>query len=436
MGHPFSPVLCSTVVRRTFISCRIMYTITCLGRDQSLVRMPLCPNSGGLSTFTRSAKLYTSSASSIFIKEIAKVARHLHFFSFTNKIFKPETPVGIFDVPALKTHPGQSFNPLSRYLYIYLRRRNFVTFAENASLIITAPEYQCQSQRHRFSQWSATDQNKLGGSGVAQSLKCKSKQEKSDTISSSNEKSGLQLFHISSLTTKFGESYSYVAKHINSVFSQGYTVPKQDTFQGLSSVTGANRRVRRQKIPNSNETSEVKLNEEQITVEHNVSNNWEKAHPHFSRHINKYFGIKAADEAHNNREFSAEKKNSNMKHDSTKSNLETETGTTSQLNQKESTAREMAKLSHTSSIASNLGDNHFLTSSHINQYFGLQNGLNDYNRNVVTKMDPTSAKTTSLKDILHQPTSVIPGLLRAFLNLGPVIQTTAVTSPEAIINNR
>ncbi|MEQ2287134.1 hypothetical protein AMECASPLE_009385 [Ameca splendens] len=51
-------------------------------------------------------------------------------------------------------------------------------------------------------------------------------------------------------------------------------------------------------------------------------------------------------------------------------------------------------------------------------------------------MDPTSAKTTSLKDILRQPTSVIPGLLSAFLNLGPVIQTTTVTSPEAIINNK
>ncbi|KAM4736730.1 calcium-independent phospholipase A2-gamma-like, partial [Anableps anableps] len=445
MGCPFCPVLCSNAVKRTFISCRIMYTITCLKRNQSVVRLPLCLNSCRLYAFTGNVKLCTSSASSIFFQKIPKEVRHLRclcFYSSTNKeAFKAEAPVEIFDVLALRSHPGQSFNPLSRHFNIYLKRRNVVGFGENGSFIATVTEYQCQSHRRRLSQWSAADQNKQGDSNIAQSLKCKEKQEKSEPMASSNEKSGLQLFHISSLTTTFGESYSYVAKHINSVFSQGYKVQKQETFQGLSSVRGASQRVKRKKIPNSNEMSEIKLNEEQTTVEHNnISNSWKEAYPHIARHINKYFGAKAANEAHNDKEHPEENNNLNKKDVSAKSTSEIDSGTASPLNQEEYTSREMPNLYLSSSHASKLGDNYFQTSSYINQYFRSKSGLKDHNRIAITKMDLTSSKTTSMMDVLRQPSRIIPGLLSGILNLGHLSQDTdsktAVTSPEAIINNR
>ncbi|XP_015228940.1 PREDICTED: uncharacterized protein LOC107083906 [Cyprinodon variegatus] len=304
-----------------------MYKISFLRKVQPLVRLSLLPNSDRLSTLNSRVMLLKRFASSIFFKENAKEVRYLHclpFDSSNNKLFKGEPPAGISAVLALNHHPGQSFNVPSRYVNIYPKRRNLSVFAGNASFIVTVPEYHNQSQRRTLNQWSEADQNEQGSSCKVPSLKCK---EKSETVTSINEKSGLQLFHISSLTTAFGESYSYVAKHINSVFSQSYTRSKQEIFQGLSTIRGANRRVRRKKQTHSDAISEVKLNDERIAVGHdNVFNSWEEAYHQIARHINKYFMAKSADEAYSKKELLEEKNKSKKKYVFPESTSETGSG--------------------------------------------------------------------------------------------------------------
>lgn len=189
-----------------------MFTIACFRRDQALARLPLCPKVCRLYTFDSCVKIFTSSSSSIFIENANKV-RYLScmcLYSSTNKeVFKAEASVVIFDMCTKKI--CQSFNPLSRNFDIFQKSRNYAALAKNCSFIERVPEYQCQSHRRGLSQWSAADPNKQGGSSIAQYLEYKGKKIKSETIVPSNEKSGLQLFHMSSLTTTFGESYSYVA---------------------------------------------------------------------------------------------------------------------------------------------------------------------------------------------------------------------------------
>ncbi|XP_043977005.1 calcium-independent phospholipase A2-gamma-like isoform X2 [Gambusia affinis] len=389
MGHPFCPVLCSGVAKRTLISCRNMYTMICLKRDQSLFRLALCPNSFRLYTFTSSAKLFTSNAS-IFFKEIVREVRHLRclcFYSFTNKeAFKTKAPVGIFNAPVLKSPP------LSRHFNIYLKRSHVVGFAENGSFIVRIPEYQYQSQKRRFSHWSAANPKRPGGSSPAQSSKSKEKQKEPETVASSDDKSELDLFHISSLATVFGETFSYVAKHINSAFSLDDTGQKND----LSSVRGMPRRVKKKKkVPDSGEKPQVKQHKQETTMEHkHDSNTSEESFPHTAGHINKYYGANDdEDEAPSDKELPV----------STKS---------------------------TSEDAS-LNDSYSQTSTHINQYFRSQSDLNTTDK---TKTDLASLQKTSLMDVFRRPTAAASSFLRSILQEPEV--KPAVASPEIIINNR
>ncbi|XP_016531181.1 calcium-independent phospholipase A2-gamma-like isoform X2 [Poecilia formosa] len=381
MGHPF----CSGVTKRTLISCRNMYTMICLKRDQ---RLALCPNSFRLYTFTSSANLFTSYAS-VFFKEIAREVRHfrcLCFYSCTNKdSFKTKAPIGIFNAPALKSHP------LSRHFNICLKRRHAVGFGENGSFIITVPEYQCQSQKRRFSQWSAANQKQPGGSSPAQSSKSKEKQEKPETVASSDDKSGLD---ISSLTAVFGETLSYVAKHIGSVFSVDDTDQKQE----LSATGGKTRRVKKKKIPDSSEKPEVKQHKEQTTVEHqNVADTSEDSFLHIAEHINKYFGTTDdVDEVHSDKELPASTK--------------------------------------PTSKAASLNDSYSQTSSYINQYFRSKSEQKDLGPTVKTKIDPASLKNTSLTDVFRHPSTAISGFLSSMFQETEV--TTEVALPEILINNR
>ncbi|XP_027875525.1 calcium-independent phospholipase A2-gamma-like isoform X1 [Xiphophorus couchianus] len=377
MGHPFCPVLCSGVAKRTLISCRNMYTMICLKRDQSLFRLALCPNSFRLYTFNSSAKLFTSYASIFFN------LRYLCFYSFTNKeAFKTKAPVGIFNAPVLKSHP------LSRHFNIYLKRSHVVGFAENGSFVATVPEYQYQSQKRRFSQWSAATQKKPGGSSPAQSSKSKEKQKEPETVASSDDKSELDLFHISSLATVFGETFDYVAKHVNSVFSLDETGQKKD----LSSMS---RRVKKKKkIPDSGEKPQVKQHIQQTTMEHqNDPNTSEELFPHTAEHINKYFGASDdVDEAHSDKELPVSTK--------------------------------------PTSKAASLEDSYSQTSTHINQYFRSQSEQKDPN----TKTDLASLQKTSLMDVFRHPTAAASRFLRSMFQETEV--TPAVALPEITINNR
>ncbi|XP_034733326.1 calcium-independent phospholipase A2-gamma-like [Etheostoma cragini] len=480
MGRYLCTNLCSSSVNKTLRSyCKIRYLMSLLRKHPRLAKAPLGPDlhrysllsSRHPSRMTRKATVKdvhqndTGSTSNHFLREFTKELKHLHsvrFYSSSKRnTFKPEAPIGIFEEPknsfllsSLGGRLGESFDRLARHVNIYFKRMD----SENASLVVTTPEYLGRSQRRSQSQRAAKEREISKGKDTTQTLKSKDKQEGSETSPSRENISGLQLFHASFLATTFGESYSYVASHINSVFSRGFEkVQMQENLETMPSSRGTNKRLKRGHMQNTYilkseeaEMSQVNAGVDLATLEPNdISSSWEEGYLHFARHINKYFGAKVTEEVdqdQNRREhFAVEKNQTSKKHFSANATSQTQ-GAISQLKQDEPIVHETGGLFHRSRKTTNFGENFFQMAGHINQYFKGQKGLDeDIDRNLLTEMDPTSAaserlKTVSFMDCLRHPTSAIPDLLGAYLKLGPLSQTGklqhAMTSPEAMLNRK
>ncbi|XP_044067601.1 calcium-independent phospholipase A2-gamma-like [Siniperca chuatsi] len=483
MGRYLSTNSCSSSVNKTLRSyCKIRYLMSLLRKYPRLAKAPLrldlhrysLLSPPHPSRFTRKATFNilshsdTGSSSYHCFRDFTKEVKHLQvvrFYSSSNRnTFKAEAPIGIFEeaqnsfnLSSLGGRLGHSFNRLSRHINIYFKRKDIVPLTENAGLVVTTPEYLGRSQRRSQSQ-RARERNISEGKDTTQTLKCKDKQQSSGTSPLTQGNSGLQLFHISSLATTFGESYNYVANHINSVFSSGFMkVQMQENLETMSSTKGTNRRQKRRKMQNTciinsqeAEIARVKSGADTVTVEpDNISSSWDEGYLHFARHINKYFGAKdtnEVDQDQNRREqLPVEKNSTYKKHFSTQSTSLTQ-GAKSQLKQEELITSQTGGLFHSSHNTTNFGENYFQMSAHINQYFKGQSGFNeDIDRNTLMEMDPGSStskrlKTVSLMDCLRHPTSAIPDLLGAYLKLGPLTQTgktkPAMTSPEAILNKK
>ncbi|XP_068996369.1 calcium-independent phospholipase A2-gamma-like [Embiotoca jacksoni] len=476
MGRYLSANMFPSSVNRTLkTSCKLRYTMSLLRKDHRLAKAPLSPDFhrysqlsapqlfrfGRKFAFKNVKDSDISSTSDCYLRDFTKDRRHLQivrFYSSSNRdAFRAEAPVGIFaeaqssfNLSSLGGRLlGQSFNRLSRHINTYFKRKDVV--AQNVNIVVTTPDSFGRSQRCRQSQRAATDGNVSESKDATQTLKSKGMKENSETSPQTQEVSRLQLFHISSLASRFGESYSYVAHHINSVFSQGFAkVQMQENSETVSLTRGMNKRQKRRKMENTCITnsqegglSQVELSSEQAVAESNtLSSSWEEGYLHFARHINKYFGAKVTDEALNRREQTPVETNSNYKkHFLTQSTSQTHSAR-SPL--KKDISPETGGLFHSSSNSTNFGENYFQTSSHINQYFKGEKGLNEDNDgDPLKEMNPGSPerlKTVSFMDCLRHPISAIPDLLGAYLNLGPSSQTskpqTAMTSPQAIFNKK
>ncbi|XP_059189789.1 calcium-independent phospholipase A2-gamma-like [Centropristis striata] len=476
MGRYLSTNLCSSSVNKTLRSyCKIRYLMSLLRKHPHLAKEPLSLDlhrysllsPSHPSRFTKKATFKilnhsdTGSTSNYIVRDFTKELKHLQvvrFYSSSNrKTFKPEAPIGIFEEApnSFLLSLGQSFNKLSRHINVYFKRKDVVCLAGNASLVVTTPDYHGRMQRRCQSQRAARERNVSEGKDTTQTLESKDNQESSGTSPPTQGSSGLQLFHISSLVTTFGESYSYVANHINSVFSRSSA--KVQMQENVETTGGTNRRLKRRKMQNTYiiksteaDISEAKSGADQAAVEsNNFSSSWEEGYLHFARHINKYFGAKAAEEVdpgQNRREQLSVGKNSTYnKHFTTHSTSQTQ-GAVSQLKQDKPSSHETESLFHNSQNNTNFGENHFQMAGHINQYFKGQSGLDeDIDRNLLPEIVPGSTtsekpKTLSFMDCLRHPTSAIPDILGSYLNLGSLTQTSkpkpAITSPEAILSKK
>ncbi|XP_032377282.1 calcium-independent phospholipase A2-gamma [Etheostoma spectabile] len=481
MGRYLCTNLWSSSVNKTLRSyCKIRYLMSLLRKHPRLAKAPLGPDlhrysllsSRHPSRLTRKATLKdvnqndTGSTSNHFLRGFTNKLKHLHsvrFYSSSNRnTFKPEAPIGIFEEPkhrfllsSLGGRLGESFNRLARHINIYFKRMD----AENASLVVRTPKYLGRSQRRSQSQRAARERDISKGKDTTQTLKSKDKQECSEKSPSRENNSGLQLFHASFLATKFGESYSYVANHINSGFSRGSNekVQMQENLETMPSSRGANNRLKRRHMQNTYilksekvEMSQVKAGADQATVEpNNISSSWEEGYFHFARHINKYFGAKVTEEVdqdQNRREhLPVEKNPTSKKRFSANATSQTQ-GAMSQLKQDKPIIHETGGLFHRSRKTTQFGENFFQMAGYINQYFKGQKGLDeDIDRNLLTEMDPKAAaserlKTVSFMDCLRHPTSAISDFLGAYLKLGPLSQTgklqLATTSPETMLNRK
>lgn len=445
MGRYLSSSWCSSSVNKTLRSyCKIRYLMILLRTCPRLAKGPLrlgihgnslpsSPHPARLTKKTSMKHLHRSGStcsSSHSLKDYTREVTHYQLVRFCSSssrdTFKAGAPIGImeepknsFDLSSVGGHLGQSFSQLSRHINIYFRRKDVAPH----HLSVTALDHVGRSQRRSQTHRAAREQ-KL--------TEDKDKQEISRTRPSTKTNSGLQLFHMSSLATTFGESYSYVAHHINSVFSRGFAkVPV--TFPRRTHRMQKRRKMENTDVKKEAERS-VNLEDDQEAVKpNNVSSGWEEGYLHFARHINKYFGAKVTDDHTRHRREQLPFPSHSTSQTS---------GVVSQSKQEEPSSAETRGLFHSSRDATNFGENHFQMANHINQYFKGQNGL-DEDTNLLVEKDLGSAaseKALSFMDCLRHPTSAIPGLLGAYLKLGPLTQTgkprPAIMSAETVLSKK
>ncbi|XP_035238066.1 calcium-independent phospholipase A2-gamma-like [Anguilla anguilla] len=119
---------------------------------------------------------------------------------------------------------------------------------------------------------------------------------------------GLQLFHISSFTARLGESYSYVARHVNSAFSTAVAreTPPPGTVTDEMTPTRVRRRKRRTEVCSGvggtgGGSDRVQVPEAAGTqrdatpVKPEDPGVWDDVYLHLARRVNSYFGAKEAD---------------------------------------------------------------------------------------------------------------------------------------------
>ncbi|XP_068199963.1 calcium-independent phospholipase A2-gamma-like isoform X2 [Antennarius striatus] len=354
--------------------------------------------------------------------------------SSKRNVFKAEAPIGIFEdrsATSFNFSSLRSFNRLCRHINIYFRRMDFVTQTENACL--ATPDNLGRSRRKRRSQrhQAAGGQKLSEGKDVTQALKFKDKQESLETSPSSQEHFGPQLCHTSSLVTTFGKRYSYIANHINSVFSRNFAkVPQREDLERMPST----RRKRRRRQVQRTEIIKSESGPEQTEVESDYS----ASYTHFGRHINKYFGVKVPDGVDQDQRNSQQKPKHCLLPQATSKNQD------AMLQQKGEKAPvpEYGGLFHSSTNTTGFGENYFQTSRHINQYFKGQSGLDANTDELDT--DPgfvTSEKTVSFMNCLRHPTSIIPGFLGAYLKPSPSTltgerKTSATTHQKLVLSRR
>lgn len=358
------------------------------------------------------------------------------YSSSSRNSFKAEAPIGIMEeskrslnLSSLGGRLGQSFNQLSRHVNIYFRKKKDIApFEENACLVVTTPDYLGRAQRRMKTSQGRDKTQTLEGS------------EMSGTAPSTQGNWRPQLFHISALTTTFGESYSYVSHHINSVFCRGSaTVQGQDESGATAKSRTTQRRNKKRKIQSTyimNSTDDAgasaKLAADQAPMESKTSSSsWEDGFRQFARHVNNYFGAKVTDEVRQNEkriESSAPTRPTSLNQCAV-----------SQPKQEEQVSPGTTSLFHSSHDTTGFGENHFQMASHINQYFNSQSDLDeDQDGDTLTETHPavpTPPKTVSFMDYLRHPTSAIPDLLGSYIKRSHTVKAQpTMMSPGATLS--
>lgn len=398
MGRYLSAYLCSSAANKTLRSfCKIRYLMILLWRCPRQPEASFClrmhrtppPAFSRPLSFTRKPAV-TSLNCGDRVKEVRRPRLVRSYSSSGRNAVKAEAPVGIVEeaesnLTTVGGRLGQSFSRLSAHINFYFKRKDIVAAG-------VAPDYPGRS----MSKLSRED---------------KDKHETPETAPDPQGRPDLQLFHVSSLATAFGESFSYVANHINSNFYRKFShVPAEGNLEEMPLPPRTPRKSKRRKrqhgVANSEglERREVKSDASQATAR--PSGGWEEGYGQFARHINRYFGAKVVDE----RDQAAG---------------ERRPGVASRQKPEEVVAAPPPGLFHHSRHATDFAENYFQTASHINQYFkGRSETDEDVGRDPADA-DSGSAplkKGVSFVDCLRRPASALPDLLGAYFNRGPLAQ--------------
>lgn len=406
MGRYLSAYMCSSAANETLRSfCKIRYLMILLRRCPRLPEASLCLRMHRASPPAVSHSFLFTRKSAARNLNCTNRIRFVQFYSSSGRnAVKAEAPVGIMeeaqsDLTTVGGRLGQSFSRLSAHINFYFKRKDIAP-------VVVPPVYPGRS---------VTGERKL-------SWEDKDQDQTSETASSSRGKPDLQLFHISSLATAFGESYSYVANHINSTFSRNVSQdPAEKKVEDVPLATRTPRKVKRRKQQHSIANSEgLHANLGAVSANH-PSSSWEDGYRQFARHINRYFGAKVADE----RDQPAGERLPSA---------------ASQQKREEAVAAPPRGLFHHSRHATDFGESYFQTASHINQYFKGESETDDRD---LTEMDSGSfplQKSVSFMDCLRHPASAIPDLLGSYFSTGPLSQAAkqrpAGTSTQTVLKKK
>ncbi|XP_030218415.1 calcium-independent phospholipase A2-gamma isoform X1 [Gadus morhua] len=386
------------------------------------------------------------------------------FCSSSNRSdFKASPPIGIiqesptgFQWSALGARLGHSFNRLSRHINVYFQKKDThpVPLAENASLLLAAPQYVSRLRKRNQSQKAVRDRVVFQEKDTALELKREDKDRSSKTPpeeeASPAKHSGVQLFHPSSLATRFGENYIHVANHVNTFFSRigSSDLTIQNDLENVHSNIVSTRRQRK-----SNTTAEQKPRG-QIDAEPdkgNTSSNIAEAYLLFASHINRYFGAKVEDNASKD-QFLGDKPrqtvDSSQKDPSELSTSETQINS-SQLHQEKHSNSKSEGLFHSSTNTTHFGESYLQMANHVNEYFNGPKTLEEddgadalsYLRALESQVYLSQKpKVVSFVDCFLQPTSAIPSLLGGYLRAFPWAQSSPSTQtpapPQAVFKRK
>lgn len=345
------------------------------------------------------------------------------YSSSSRNSFKAEAPIGILEesksslnLSSLGGRLGQSFNQLSKHVNIYFRKKKDIApLEENTGLVVTTPDYLSRTQRRVQTCYSRDKTQTLEGSKM------------SGAAPTTQENWRPQLFHVSALTTTFGESYSYVSHHINSIFSSGSAAIQQQDESGTTTKPRmTHRRHKKRKVqstyimnPPDDASASANLAADQaLTQSKHSSSSWEDGFRQFARHVNNYFGAKVMDEVSQNE--------TRIQNSIPTRPTSLSQSAVSQSKQEEQVSPETTSLFHSSHNTTNFGENHFQMASHINQYFNGQSDLDeDQEGDTLTETSPgvpNPPKTTSFMGFLRHPTSTIHDLLGSYIKQSHTIK--------------
>lgn len=325
-----------------------------------------------------------------------------------------------------------SFKRLSRHINMYFKRKGLPASCQAVFVsALQKPLHGVQNQ--------ALTQNGTEGK-EARELK----QVQYPSISQSEESpltsgyTGLQLFHMSSLVTKFGESYSYVASHINSVFSKQVCVEVPSSGNILERTRTISRKDANNQSTNINEnvSQETQVSDSRptclkaATIDVNktdVCNSLEEGYLHFARHINQYFGAKVTDTV---KESPQQKGKGSEMHPLLYS-LDNQKSCAAS---RETVPLRPKSLFHMSNLTTHFGENYAYMATHINHYFKSSADEEMERDPYSERSGSTLEKHPSFFQGLLNPFS-IQSLLGSYLGRGSSSSTIVDSALDSVVSH-
>lgn len=436
--------------------CKLRFLISVLRGLPRYARPPRCPdlrlNPNQGRSFTQGSAIRNRSG----VGEVRYVQAAGFCSSSDRRDFKASPPIGIIqELSSLGEHFGHTFNTLSRHINVYFKQKDAhpIPLAENAGFVLPAtPEYVSRLRKRHGGQRAVRERavSREKDTATAQDLKRDDEMEKwsesqPEAGASPPNQSGVQLFHPSSLATRFGESYIYVANHINTLFSRGVEI--QNDLEHLHSSRTSSRRQRAKIQTHTEEEPGGGIDGEsaaQRSAGGNTSGNIAEGYLLFARHINRYFGAKVEHDAPSKDLLGDTTRQAVLGSYQKEPVEELSTSTATQINSsqvcQENTHSDSKGegLFHSSSNTTLFGESYLHMENHVNRYFkGPTTPAEDdgddslsYLRALESQVYVSRApKVVSLADCLRHPASAIPSLLGDYLRAAVPWASTQTTAP-------